>query len=135
MTFTQKTGDMLEYLDEARKKYGPVVDETLAKVESWGADTFKEVQHEGESILRELAEMVKNTPEDPRVQALVEKYHTHLNRFHATSKDMLSKISDLYTSDERFAAYFQRFDGSLAVFLQKAIKEYTKHDTKDSHSK
>ncbi len=65
MTFTQKTGDMLQYLDEARKKYGPVVDETLAKVESWGTDTFKEVQQEGESILRELADMVKNTPEDP----------------------------------------------------------------------
>lgn len=129
MTFTQKTGDMLEYLDEARKKYGPIVDETLEKVESWGAETFDEVKKEGESILRQLAEMVKNTPEDPRVQSLVAQYHTHLNRFHATSKDMFSKISDLYTSDDRFVAYFQRFDGSLAAFLQKAVKQYTKNDT------
>ena len=117
---------MLDYLDEARKKYGPVVDETLEKVESWGADTFQEVKSEGESILRELSQMVQNTPDDPRVQKLVEQYHTHLNRFYTTSKDMFSKISDLYTSDERFVAYFQRFDGSLAAFLQKAIKEYTK---------
>ncbi len=128
MNFTQKTGDMLEYLDEARKKYGPVVDETLEKVESWGVETFQEVKQEGESILRQLAEMVQNTPEDPRVQSLVAQYHTHLNRFHETSKDMFSKISDLYTSDERFVAYFQRFDGSLAAFLQKAVKQYTKED-------
>ncbi|MFM2414769.1 MAG: hypothetical protein RI911_462 [Candidatus Parcubacteria bacterium] len=126
MTFTQKAGDMLDYLDEARKKYGPVVDETLAKVESWGAETFSEVKQEGESILKELATMVENTPDDPRVQTLVAAYHKHLNRFNETSKEMFGKISNLYTSDERFTAYFQRFDGKLAVFLQDAIKEYTK---------
>jgi hypothetical protein len=129
MNFTQKAGDLLSYLDEARKKYGPVVDDTLAKVESWGAEAFEDVKKEGEVILTELSMMVKNTPEDPRVQALVARYHEHLNKFHETGKDMFSKISDLYTSDERFASYFKRFDANLPDFLQRAIKEYTKDST------
>jgi MerR family transcriptional regulator, thiopeptide resistance regulator len=125
MTFTKTAGDLLEYLDEARKRYGPGVDETMAKVESWGAEKFQQTKAEGESILAELSELVENTPEDPRVQALVKRYHTHLNQFSETSTEMFNKISDLYTDDERFAAYFKKFHHALPAFLKRAIKEYT----------
>jgi 2',3'-cyclic-nucleotide 2'-phosphodiesterase (5'-nucleotidase family) len=94
-------------------------------VQSWSAETYEQTKAEGEQILSELSEMVKNTPDDPRVQALVKRYHEHLNTFNKMSKDMFGKVSDLYTDDKRFAAYYKRFHKNMPEFLQQAIKTYT----------
>ncbi|MFZ2593661.1 MAG: TipAS antibiotic-recognition domain-containing protein [Minisyncoccia bacterium] len=131
MSFTQKTGDFLEYLDEARKKYGPVVDETADKVQSWGAEKARLVNEEGEKILDELAQLVETSVDTPRVQELIQEYHAHLNNYYETGKEQFAKISELYTDDERFSAYFKKFHHKLPKFMRDAIHAYSK----SSHSK
>jgi MerR family transcriptional regulator, thiopeptide resistance regulator len=55
----------------------------------------------------------------------VKRFHEYMsNNFYTCSLEMLSGLGDMYVSDPRFTATYDKVRPGLAVFLRDAIKVY-----------
>ena len=114
-----------EYAEEARQKYDPkLVDEVNRKVSKWSKKKWDAVRSEGDEVLRQLAVLKGKPVNGPAVQALVARYHAHLNNFYQVSAAVYRGLGSLYVEDPRFRKNFDRFGSGLADYLKKAIEYY-----------
>ncbi|WP_214694614.1 MULTISPECIES: MerR family transcriptional regulator [unclassified Exiguobacterium] len=63
--------------------------------------------------------------EDDRVQSVVRDNHLFIDKhFYDCSLDMFSGLGQMYVADERFTAYYDRFEPGLASYYNEAIQYY-----------
>lgn len=63
--------------------------------------------------------------EDERVQSIVRDNHRFIDtHFYDCSLDMFSGLGQMYVADERFTAYYDRFEPGLASYYNEAIQYY-----------
>ena len=60
-------------------------------------------------------------------QAIVERWRKHLDYFWTPNLDQLLGLAEMYNSDPRFKANFDKFDPALAAFMQQAVTAYVKN--------
>lgn len=77
--------------------------------------------------LKELCDLynAKVPHDDPRVQAVVEKSYKFIHdTFYPCTLEMLSCMGNMYITDKRFTAYYEKFAQGLAAFYNEAIQHY-----------
>ena len=67
--------------------------------------------------------MDKDT-ESVEVQALIAEHHKGIETFYDCSYEMYRGLGELYVTDAKFTAYYEKFRPGLATWLQKAINYY-----------
>lgn len=78
-----------------------------------------------QELFERLAVYINLSPTLPKVQELVQEWQNYISEnFYPCSIEMLSYLGELYTADERFLSYIDRFCTGLAEFFQKAIQFY-----------
>ena len=82
-----------------------------------------------DSIIAEFAKCMKGgcAPESGEAQALVKKLQDFITQnYYNCTKEILSGLGTMYTSDERFTANIDRHGGGTAEFISRAVKTYCK---------
>lgn len=77
--------------------------------------------------LKELCDLYndKVPHDDPRVQAVVEKSHKFIHdTFYPCSLEMFGCLGNMYITDGRFTAYYEKFAPGLAAYYNDAIQHY-----------
>ena len=80
---------------------------------------------EGEDVERRFAEaMAAGLPaDDPAVTAIAEDHRQHVRRrFHDCSPQVHASPADMFVTDERFAAHYDRRAAGLARYVHDAVK-------------
>lgn len=107
---------------EVDEKYDPkVVKESNENVRKMTKEQFAVVKQEGEQIAKDLASVMDKGPASPEAQKVIARHFAHLNNFYKPSVEMYRGLGRLYIEDERFKAYYEKYAGNLAFFVQKAI--------------
>ena len=78
--------------------------------------------------LKELCDLYNSkVPHDnPMVQAVVEKSHKFIHdTFYPCTLEMFSGLGNMYITDERFTAYYEKFAPGLAAYYNDAIQHYS----------
>lgn len=120
-----------KYGKEAREKYGDeAVNQSNANILSLSPESYQRWQTLDAEILSALSAAVKNgvaadSEEGLRIAALHKEWlsfswKTYTPQAHAG-------LAMMYTSDERFTAYYDQATPGCAVFLQNAILAYTQN--------
>lgn len=119
------------YADEARERWGhtEAYRESQQRVKQMGPEGLAKVAKEGEDLIREIAAARHLGAKSPKVQALIARHYAHLRHFYEPSPEMYRGLGEMYASDPRFVAYYDRFAGEtgepgLAEFLREAIAEF-----------
>lgn len=110
--------------------------------ERWGADElekseshlkqktpaeFKALKMEGEAIVKRIAKGMNLEGNHPEIQALVAEYFESFKGFRPElNKEGYAQLAELYTSDERFAQYYNDVADGLADYISKAILYFCK---------
>jgi DNA-binding transcriptional MerR regulator len=114
-----------EIRQEARERYGVErvrsSEERLRKMSKAEWQAFKA---EGEQTNRRLASLMQLEPADERVQAVVERHHAQIEHFYPAPAQVYAGLAQLYTDDERFRAYYEKYAPGLADFLRRAMEVY-----------
>jgi len=129
--FKQKLVDDNEalYGKEIREKYGDaVIDATNAKVKGMSEEQWQKA----ESLRTELEALLKTAfeqgnPASDEAQRVCDLHRQWLCVFWkdgAYSKEAHINIAEMYTADERFAAYYDKIAIGCAGFLRDAINIY-----------
>ncbi len=111
-----------EYAEEAAKTYDPgMVKESYHRVRKLTKEQWKNVQKEGEDNTKLLASLMGKDPASKEVQAAITKHYNHLNNFYTPNKEMYRGLGELYVTDDRFRAHYDKYGKGLADFIKKAI--------------
>ena len=122
---------------EEQKQYEAEVKERWGKTDAYKVSkqrTAKYTKEDWERInnvqmtnLKELCDLynAKVPLDDLRVQAVVEKSHKFIHdTFYPCTLEMFSCLGNMYITDERFTANYEKHATGLAVYYNEAIQHY-----------
>ena len=66
----------------------------------------------------------KKPANDHEVQAWIERWHHHIRNWYEPTLEILRGLGELYTTDPRFRANFEKIHPNLAEYVKEAIGEY-----------
>jgi MerR family transcriptional regulator, thiopeptide resistance regulator len=118
-----------KYAREAEKIYDPaIVKESNRKFKSLSAAEKQHIYDEGNQIYADMVAVITNEADSPEVQAIIERWRRHMDHFWTPNQDQLMGLADLYNSDPRFKANFDKIDPRLAEFMREAVRIYVKRN-------
>ncbi|MDX2138025.1 MAG: MerR family transcriptional regulator [Chloroflexota bacterium] len=112
---------------EARLTYGPsLVNDSVRRWGSYSQAQKDAILAEGNTIYAELASALEaGTPaQDAEVQRVLVRWHNHIHYFYEPTLDVLRGLGELYRTDARFIANFQKLHIDLPDFLHEGIEQY-----------
>lgn len=114
-----------EYKREARQRYGDEqVAETEQRIRKLSAAQWEAVQKEGGRIAEELSQQMDKPADSPAVQALIDRHHAWIENFYPAPADVYAGLGSMYTQDDRFRAFYDKYQSGLADFLKAGIDHY-----------
>ena len=117
--------NITEYKNELLKKYdADVVQNSLARVQSWSPEHKATVLAEAKTIVQQIASTMHLGASSDSVQQHIADYHAHMNRFYDCSLEIFRELGRMYVSDSRFTKYYEDVSPGLADFIQLAISHY-----------
>ncbi|MCC7304069.1 TipAS antibiotic-recognition domain-containing protein [bacterium] len=135
---TKKTEQQIEYFsqeeygEEAKIRFDPkIVKESQRRYNSWSKEKFAQIQAEAKRILEKLATIMERPISDREVQTLVREYHTYMENYYHVTSDIFMGLAEIYTTDDRFTAYFEKVKMGLADYLARAMQHYCNAEFKE----
>jgi MerR family transcriptional regulator, thiopeptide resistance regulator len=114
-----------KYAAEAERMYDPkIVQASQKKWKSYTAEDKHRIAEEGNEAYEALVAAIPLGPASPQAQAGVERWRKHLDYFWTPDLEQLVGLTELYNSDPRFKANFDKIDPRLAEFMREAVKVY-----------
>jgi len=114
-----------KYAQEAEQMYDP---ETVrASNQRWKAYPEAKKQQilaEGKAIYQDMIAAMPGGAGSPEVQAIVERWRSHLDYFWTPKLDQLLDLANGYNDDPHFKANFDKMHPRLAEFMREAVKTY-----------
>lgn len=113
-----------EYTQQAREKYSnSLVEQSIEKVSAYSKKEWEDIMEYGDSLMKEMKGLMNMDPADKTVQNVISKHYQMINdNFYDCSIEIYSGLADLYISDERFTAFFEKYAQGLAKYMHDAIK-------------
>lgn len=113
------------YKKEVKEKYDPQMVELADRnVRKLSKTEWAAIQQEGGAIAMGMAKLMDRDPQDPDVQALAARQHAWIEQFYPVSAEMFRGLGLLYTTNQEFRAFYDRFSPGLADFLKDAMDHY-----------
>lgn len=116
-----------KYAAEAEQMYDPEI--VQASQKKWKSYTEEDKQRIGDEGNAAYAAIVASIPlgaASPPAQAGVELWRKHMDYFWTPNPDQLLGLAEMYNSDPRFKANFDKIDPRLAAFMLEAVQVYVK---------
>jgi DNA-binding transcriptional MerR regulator len=118
--------DPSEYEDEARERWGhtDAYQQSARRMASYDEEQWSEIKAQAEAIARRLAELKRSgQPADGEpARVAAQQARRHINRwFYPCSAEMHRALGEMYVTDPRFAASYERVEPGLAVYVRDAI--------------
>jgi len=110
---------------EAQARWGDEVKKTNERIRKMGPQQWKKVKEEGEAIAQKLADLMGDFPvASKEVQNTIVAFHKNMEHFYPVDKERLRGLGQLYITDDRFRAHYDKYKLGLADFIQQAIEVY-----------
>jgi len=116
-----------QYAKEAEQRYDPaIVKASNWKWKSYSAGDKERILDEGNQIYADLVAAMPKGADSPDVQAIVERWRKHMDYFWTPDLEQLLGLAEMYNTDPRFKANFDKIDPRLAEFMKEAVGVYVK---------
>ena len=114
-----------KYAAEAEQMYDPAtVKESQHKWKSYTAADKQRILDEGNAVYADMAMIIAKGPASPEAQACVERWRKHMDSFWTPNLDQLLGLAEMYNTDTRFKANFDKINPHLAEFMREAVRVY-----------
>lgn len=101
--------------------------ETEERIKKLGKEGWHNLKKKGEEITRLLADLMELQPEHEKVQQAIQLHFRHMNNYYEVSKERYLGLGNMYVTDERFTAFYEKYRSGLAGFVNEAIKIFCKN--------
>jgi DNA-binding transcriptional MerR regulator len=116
-----------KYTAEAERIYDPeIVKASQKKWQSYSQEEKQQIADEGNAVFEALVAAIPSGAASAQTQEGVELWRKHMDYFWAPTLDQLLGLAEMYNTDERFKANFDKIDPRLAAFMLEAVRIYVK---------
>ena len=118
-----------EYANEARQRWGKTdsYKQSQMQTNNYSKVQVTQINTKQEEIYKDLAALMPLGIDDKKVQSKVHEARMLINDYwYDCSLQQFAALGEMYVADERFENNIDKHGKGLAVFLNKAIKKYTK---------
>ncbi|MCA6363146.1 MAG: MerR family transcriptional regulator [Bacteroidetes bacterium] len=113
------------YRQEAIEKWGhDNVTGSEEKLRKLSKESLQALYKQGETIAQAIAASMHLPEASDEVQQLIAQHHRHIRSFWDAREEGYRGLAEMYITDERFAAYFNRFTPGLADYMHSAMLHY-----------
>lgn len=98
-----------------------------ARWKQYPREKQRRILEEGGAVYNDLIALMADDPSSPKVQAVVKRWHDHMQYFWSPDDDQLLGLADLYNTDPRFHGNFEAMKPGLSGFLREAVRIYVKN--------
>jgi DNA-binding transcriptional MerR regulator len=120
-----------KYAEEAAQRWdAETVRASNKKWKSYSDAEKKKILAEGNALYTDLAAVMSKGAASKDVQAIIARWHKHMQYFWSPDDEQLLGLADLYNNDLRFKANYEKVHPSLAEFMREAVKIYVKNKKK-----
>ena len=114
-----------QYTEEAMQKYDPeTVKASTKKWKAYSDAEKKQILAEGKAVYVDLASNMSKGAGSKEVQAVIARWHKHIQYFWSPNDAQLLGLADLYNEDARFRETMKKLHRNLAEFMRDAVKVY-----------
>ena len=117
---------MKKFAAEAKQRWGNTLayKQSTARVAKMSKEDMARVQTEGDELMKEIVANMSRGPKSPEVQKLIARHYANLRRFYEPSLEMYRGLAEMYVSDPRFTAHYEKYAPGLAKFMRDAMIVY-----------
>ncbi|HUI88069.1 MAG TPA: MerR family transcriptional regulator [Anaerolineales bacterium] len=120
-----------KYAEEAAQTWdAETVHASNRKWKSYSDAEKKKILVEGKALYNDLAAVMLKGAASKDVQAVIARWHKHMQYFWSPDDEQLLGLADLYNDDPRFKANYEKVHPGLAEFIREAVKVYVKNRKK-----
>lgn len=125
--------DPADYDEEVRRRWGgsDAYAESARRTARYTKADWQAIKVERDGITAAFVDALDRglAPDDPAVQAIVERHWQHLARwFYTPTPEMYAGLGDLYVGDPRFTRNIDRTRPGLAAYQRAAMRRYAGSD-------
>jgi DNA-binding transcriptional MerR regulator len=128
--------DPRDYDDEVQRRWGgtDAYFESARRTATYGRADWQAIKAESDEITAAFVAALDQglAPDDPAVQALVDRPWHHLARwFYTPTPEMYAELADLYVNDPRFTKNIDKAREGLAAYQRAAMRSYAQAGRRD----
>jgi DNA-binding transcriptional MerR regulator len=113
------------YRKEASARWGvKTIEDSHQRLMSMDKKDWEALKQKGEDLNAALVKIMHLSPSDKQVQTLIEEHYAMTGRYFEVTPEIYRNLGRMYVEDERFKAYYDRYDKGLAAFLRDAIHAF-----------
>lgn len=101
--------------------------ETEERIRKMSKEGWHDLKQKGEEITQLLADLMDLPCDHEKVQGAIQLHYRHMNSYYEVSKERYLGLGNLYITDERFKAYYEKYRPGLAHFVNESIKVFSEH--------
>lgn len=126
--------EIFESFKAHEKKYAAEVKERWGNTEAYkqskermakmSKDDIVKMKKDADRWMKNFIEHMKYGPESDIVQKLIADHYNALRTFYEPNLELYRGLADMYVTDPRFEAYYEKYSPGLALFMQKAMFKY-----------
>lgn len=117
-----------KYAREVEQKYDPaIVKESNRKWKSYSEEDQHRISEEGNAAYAAILASMPDGPDSSSAQLGIELWRKHMVYFWTPNYDQMVGLAEMYNTDPRFKANFDKIDPNLAGFMLEAVREYVKN--------
>jgi MerR family transcriptional regulator, thiopeptide resistance regulator len=115
--------EMEKYAKEAKERWGHTDEykQSTERVNKMSKDDMARIQAESDALMKEIASRMSEGSQSKMIQELIDKHYDNLKHFYEPSLELYRGLADMYVSDKRFSAYFDKYATGLAQFMHDAM--------------
>lgn len=125
-SFSQE--EMDAYTEEARKRWGGsnAFAQSQERVKKMGKAGLQKVVRENDLLNQKIAQAMNDnaSPKSSEVQELISRHYEGLRSFYEPTLDLYQGLAELYVTDPKFKATYEKVAPGLAQFMHDAMKQY-----------
>ena len=112
------------YTEEALQRWPNQYKESQKRLDKLSKEEQQDLFNQGDQNHEEIAELFKAglSSEHDEVQAVIAKHYEWVSAFWKPNKEAYIGLGEMYVSDERFTAYYDKIEPGLAVFMLNSMK-------------
>ena len=114
------------YAAEAKARWGntDAYKQSQERVKKMSKEQFERIGKEGDELQKEIVANMDKGPNSPAVQKLIAKHYDNLRYFYEPNLELYRGLADMYVSDPRFAAHFEKYHPDLPAFMRDAMHAF-----------
>ena len=125
--------DPRDYDEEVRRRWGTTdaYAESARRTAAYSKADWQALKAESDDITADFVAALDrgSAPDDPAVQAIVDRHFRHLTRwFYTPTPEMYAGLGDLYVNDPRFTRNLDKARKGLAAFQRAAMRTYAQSE-------